>query len=89
MPVIPAELAVVALLCTQPANVRCSRYEMREIVLKCTRSSSKPKRENRREINYANLNDGLDEEDIYSPPPPPPGKSQVEKGQAPFHLRRD
>ena len=41
---------------------------MREHVFKCTRSSSKPKRENRREINYTNLNDGLDEEDVYSPP---------------------
>ena len=41
---------------------------MRERVLKCTRSSSKPKRENRREINYANLNDGLEEEDVCSRP---------------------
>ena len=67
MPVIPAEPAILASLCTPPANVRCSRYDMRERVLKCTRSSSKPKCENRREINYANLNDGLDEEDVYSP----------------------
>ena len=41
---------------------------MRECVLKHTRSSSKPKHENQREINYANLNDGLDEEDVCSPP---------------------
>ena len=46
---------------------------MRERVFKRTRSSSKPKRENRREINYANLNDGLDEEDVYSPPRKKPG----------------
>ena len=47
---------------------------MTECVFKRTRSSSKPKRENRREINYANLNDGLDEEDVYSPPRKKPGR---------------
>ena len=47
---------------------------MREHVFKCKRSSSKPKCENRREINYANLNDGLDEEDIYSPLRKKPGR---------------
>ena len=41
---------------------------MRELVLKHTRSSLKPKRENRREMNYANLNNGLDEEDVCSAP---------------------
>ena len=41
---------------------------MKECVFKRTRTSSKPKCENRREINYANLNDGLDEEDVRSPP---------------------
>ena len=47
---------------------------MRECVFKHTRSSSKPKCENRREINYANLNDGLDEEDVYLPPRKKPGR---------------
>ena len=55
------------LLSTQ-ATTRCSRYDMRECVFKRTRSSSKPKRENRRDINYANLNDGLDEDYNYSSP---------------------
>ena len=68
MPVVPAEPVILASSCMTPNNERCSRYDMRECVLKCTRSSSKLKRENRREINYANLNDGLDEEDVYSPP---------------------
>ena len=47
---------------------------MRECVFKRTRSSSKPKRENRQEINYANLNDGLDEEDVCLPPRKKPGR---------------
>ena len=68
MPVIPAEPVIFASSHTTPSNKICSRYDMREHVLKCTRSSSKPKHENWREINYANLNDGLDEEDVSSPP---------------------
>ena len=43
-------------------------------MFKRTRSLSKPKRENGREINYATLNDGLDEEDIYLPPRKKPGR---------------
>ena len=77
MPVIPDKSEVVAVTLQSPqANTRCSRYDMREHVFKHTRSSSKPKRENQREINYANLNDGLDEEYIYSPP----RKKHIRKG---------
>ena len=75
MPVIRDKPEVVAvMLQSSQADIRCSRYDMRERVFKHTRSSSKPKRENRREINYTNLNDGLDEEDIYSPPRKKPGR---------------
>ena len=76
----------VAVLSTKPPDEeRQSRYNMRERVFKCARSSSKPKCENRREINYTNLNDGLDDEDVYSPP----RQKQVERDQAPTHLRKD
>ena len=68
LPVVPAEPFIFASSRTTPTNERCSRYDMRECVLKRTRSSSKPKHENRKEINYANLNDGLDEEGVCSPP---------------------
>ena len=75
LPVIPDKPEVVAVtLQSSQADTRCSRYDMRERVFKCTRSSSKPKCENRREINYANLNDGLDEEDVYSPPRKKPSR---------------
>ena len=75
MPVVPDKPEAVAVtLQSSQADTRCSRYDMRECVFKCTRSSSKPKRENRREINYTNLNDGLDEEDVYLPPRKKPGR---------------
>ena len=74
MPVIPDKLETPRTSCSSQADKRCSRYDMRECVFKRTRSSSKPKHENQREINYANLNDGLDEEDIYSPPRKKPNR---------------
>ena len=77
MPVILNKLDIVAVpLKSLQAGTRCNRYDMREHVFKHTRSSSKPKRENQREINYANLNDGLDEEYISSPP----RKKHIRKG---------
>ena len=66
--------AVAVTLRSSQADTRTSRYDMRECVFKRTRSSSKPKCENRQEINYANLNDGLDKEDVYLPPRKKPGR---------------
>ena len=57
---------------------------MREHVFKRTRSSSKPKCENQKEINYGNLNDGLDEEDVYSPPK----RNLAGRDQALIHRKR-
>ena len=68
MPVIPDKLEASRRSHSSQGDKRCSRYDMRERVFKLTRSSSKPKHENLREINYANLNDGLDDEDVYLPP---------------------
>ena len=68
MPVVPDKLETPRTSCSSQADKRCSRYDMRECMFKRTRSSSKPKHENQREINYANLNDSLDDKDIYSPP---------------------
>ena len=74
LPVIPDKAeAVTVTLRSSRADTRTSRYDMRECVFKCTRSS-KPKCENQQEINYANLNDGLDEEDVYLPPRKKPGR---------------
>ena len=74
MPVIQDKLETSRTSRSSQAADRCSRYDMRECVLKQTRSSSKPKCENRREINYANLNDGLHEEDVYLPPRKKPSR---------------
>ena len=47
LPVIPDKAEAVAVtLQSSQADTRTSRYDMREHVFKCTRSSSKPKREN-------------------------------------------
>ena len=57
---------------SERAKTRCelqpNRYEMCDRTIKHTRSSSKPKQEHRNEINYANLNDGLCEDEVCSPP---------------------